>query len=147
MNRMVSARSVEWARWILLFAFGGFLGNFIFSLADHAVNGFFFPVEWTPVIASALAVGFLCIPLFMRVSEPFIRLCFGILLLEGVVGIWGFALHTIGNLRGPSTRAFDNFIFGAPAIAPLLFPNLMLLGLIGLWQLWNTEYPRSALSA
>lgn len=26
------------------------------------------------------------------------------------------------------------FIYGAPAMAPLLFPNLMLLGVIGLWQ-------------
>jgi len=147
MNRMVDAESAEWARWILLFTLGGFFGNFIFSLADHAVNGFFFAVEWTPVIASALAVGFLCIPLFMRVSAPFIGACFGVMLLEGVVGVWGFLLHTIGNLHGPSLNAFDNFIFGAPAIAPLLFPNLMLLGIIGLWQLRNTEYRRDSVPA
>ncbi|HKD10149.1 MAG TPA: hypothetical protein VKB79_29845 [Bryobacteraceae bacterium] len=147
MNRMVNAESVEWAHWILLFTLGGFFGNFIFSLADHAANGFFFAVEWTPVFASALAIGFLCIPVFMRVSTLFINVCFGVLLLEGVVGVWGFALHTIGNLRGPSTHAYDNFIFGAPAIAPLLFPNLMLLGLIGLWQLRNTEYRQGTLPA
>jgi hypothetical protein len=29
---------------------------------------------------------------------------------------------------------FDNFIYGAPPMAPLLFPNLMMLG-IGLWQM------------
>jgi hypothetical protein len=140
MNRMVDAESAEWAHWILLFTLGGFFGNFIFSLADHAANGFFFVVEWTPVAASAVAIGFLCVPLFTRVSASFIRVCLGVLVLEGVVGVWGFALHTIGNLRGPSTHAFDNFIFGAPAIAPLLFPNLMLLGVIGLWQLKNTGY-------
>jgi hypothetical protein len=43
MNRMVNAKSVEWAQWVLLLTLGGFVGNFIFSLADHAGNDFFFP--------------------------------------------------------------------------------------------------------
>src|SRR5215471_12425061 len=55
MNRMVDSESVEWARWILLFTMGGFIGNFVFSLADHAGNGFFFEVEWVPVASSAVA--------------------------------------------------------------------------------------------
>jgi hypothetical protein len=46
-------------------------------------------------------------------------------------------LHAMGNLQGPSVHAFDNFIYGAPPMAPLLFPNLMVLGIIGLWQLRN----------
>jgi hypothetical protein len=41
----------------------------------------------------------------------------------------------MANLRGPSVHAFDNFIHGAPPMAPLLFPNLMVLGIIALWQL------------
>ena len=139
MNRMVDAESVEWAQWVLLFTLGGFMGNFGFSLMDHAANGFFFPMEWTPVVASALAVGFLTVPLLMRVSRQFIDLCAAVLLLEAAIGLWGFILHAEGNLRGPSIHAFDNFVYGAPPMAPLLFPNLMLLGIIGLWQLRNSE--------
>jgi len=135
MNRMVDSESVEWTQWILLFTLGGYLGNFVFSLADHAGNGFFFHVEWVPVIASALAVGFLSVPLFTRVSRVFIDLSALVLVLEAGVGLWGFVLHTMGNLEGPSIHAFDNFIYGAPPMAPLLFPNLMVLGIIGLWQL------------
>lgn len=135
MNRMVNSESVEWARWILLFTMGGFIGNFIFSLADHAGNGFFFAVEWVPVAASAVAIGFLCVPLLIRVSRLFVDVTAAILVVEAGVGLWGFALHTMGNLRGPSVHAFDNFIYGAPPMAPLLFPNLMVLGIIGLWQL------------
>jgi hypothetical protein len=138
MNRMVDSESVEWAQWILLFTVGGFIGNFTFSLADHAANGFFFPVEWVPVVASAVAVGFLCVPLLTRVSRVFIDLTAAILILESVVGLWGFILHTSANLQGPSVHAFDNFICGAPPMAPLLFPNLMVLGIIGLWQLRNS---------
>ena len=79
MNRMVDPDSREWAHWVLLFALGGFTGNFVFSLADHAANGFFRSVEWIPVVASAIAVGFLIAPLLMRVTRPFIDLCATIL--------------------------------------------------------------------
>ena len=139
MNRMVDADSLEWAQWVVLLTLGGFVGNFIFSLADHAANGFYFPLEWTPVVASSLGVGFLTVPLLMRISRPFIDLCAALLLIEAAVGLWGFVLHTEANLKGPSIHAFDNFVYGAPPMAPLLFPNLMLLGIIGLWQLRNSD--------
>jgi hypothetical protein len=135
MNRMVDPEAREWAQWVLLLALGGFVGNFVFSLADHAGNGFFNPLEWVPVAASAIAVGFLAVPLLLPVSRRYIELSAGILLLEAGVGVWGFALHVAGNLRGPSIHAFENFIYGAPPMAPLLFPNLVLLGMIALWRL------------
>ena len=135
MNRMVDPESIEWAQWVLLLTLGGFIGNFVFSLADHAGNGFFNRLEWVPVVASACAVGVLAVPLAMRVSRKYIDLCAAVLVLEAGVGLWGFVLHAAGNLRGPSLHAFDNFIYGAPPMAPLLFPNMMVLGIIGLWQL------------
>jgi hypothetical protein len=134
-NRMVDPASKEWAQWVLLFTLGGFFGNFVFSLSDHAQNNFFNSLEWAPVVASAVAVGFLGVPLLLRVERPFIDLCLVVLLAEAAVGIWGFALHALGNLRGPSIHAFDNFIYGAPPLAPLLFPNLVILGIIALWSL------------
>src|SRR5689334_22647022 len=48
MNRMVDRRSEEWPRWVLLLGLGGVVGNFIFSLTDHAQNGFFHKTEWIP---------------------------------------------------------------------------------------------------
>lgn len=134
-NRMVDPASKEWAQWVLLFTLGGFLGNFVFSLSDHAQNNFFNSLEWVPVVASAVAVGLLVVPLLLRVGRRFIDLCLVVLLAEAAVGIWGFALHALGNLRGPSIQAFDNFIYGAPPLAPLLFPNLVILGIIALWSL------------
>jgi hypothetical protein len=139
MNRMVDSESIEWAQWVLLFTLGGFVGNFVFSVADHAQNGFYYPLEWVPVTASAIGIGFLAIPLLMRVSREFIDLCTAVLLLEAAVGLWGFLLHTSANLHGPSIHAFDNFVNGAPPMAPLLFPNLMVLGIIALWQLRNSR--------
>jgi hypothetical protein len=135
MNRMVNSESLEWAQWVLFFTLGGFFGNFILSLSDHAANGFFYSLEWAPVVASAIAIGFLGVSVLSRVSLSYIGLCGAILLLEAGVGVWGFVLHAESNLQGPSVHPFDNFVYGAPPMAPLLFPNLALLGIIGLWQL------------
>ena len=134
MNRMVDPESLEWTQWVQLFTLGGFLGNFVFSLSDHAENGFYNHLEWVPVIASAAAVGFLAVPLLVKISRNFIYLSGAILLLEAAVGVWGFALHALANLGGPSIHPFDNFVYGAPPMAPLLFPNLVMLGFIALWR-------------
>lgn len=135
LNRMLDDNTVAWAQWVLFLALGGFVGNFVFSLSDHAENGFFRPVEWVPVVASALAVGFLFTPLLIRVSRTFFSLCALMLLGEAAVGVWGFILHAAHNLHGPSVHPFDNFIYGAPPMAPLLFPNLVALALIAVWRL------------
>ncbi len=134
-NRMVESNTVEWAQWILFLTLGGFVGNFVFSLSDHAENGFFNRLEWIPVVASALAVGFLATCLVSRQPRNFVGLCGAVLLLESAVGVWGFLLHADRNLAGPSTHLFKNLIYGAPPMAPLLFPNLAVLGLIALLQL------------
>ncbi len=137
MNRMVEPESTEWAYWVLLLALGGFLGNFVFSVTDHAQNGFYHMTEWIPVFSSALAVGFLLAPFLVSVERRFLRLCVYVLLLQAAVGVLGFALHTLANLEGLSSSMFENFVYGAPAMAPLLFPNLVLLALIGLWKLFQ----------
>ena len=135
MNRMVDAQSREWAEWTLFFALGGFAGNFGLTLSDHAENGFFRTTEWAGVWASAVAVGFLLTPLLMQVSKKFILFCAAILVAEAGVGIWGFLLHASANLHGPSTQLVKNLTFGAAPFAPLLFPNLALLGFIALWRM------------
>jgi hypothetical protein len=141
MNRMVRSDAPEWPQWVVLMALGGFAGNFLFSLTDHAQNGFFHWTEWIPVVSSAFAVGFLVTPFLTPVGRRFLRLCGVILLVQAGVGLLGFYLHTAANLRGTSARWLDNFIEGAPALAPLLFPNLVLLAGIGLW-VWDRSTAR-----
>ncbi len=135
MNRMVAVPSKDWAYWVLLFALGGFAGNFILSLTDHAINGFFRHAEWIPVISSAFAVGFLLVPFFTQVTGRYWVFCAVVLLLQAAVGIAGFYFHSAANLMGPSTSLLQNSINGAPPFAPLLFPNLVILALIGLQAL------------
>jgi hypothetical protein len=135
MNRMVDSQSEEWPRWVLLMGLGGVVGNFVFSLTDHAQNGFFHETEWIPVASSALAVGFLAAIYITPVTRRYLALCAVVLLIQVAVGLLGFYLHNRANLNGPSGDKFDNFILGAPALAPMLFPNLALLCGIGLWVL------------
>jgi hypothetical protein len=145
MNRMVDRQSEEWPRWVLLMGLGGVVGNFIFSLTDHAQNGFFHKTEWIPVASSALCVGFLLTIYITPVTRRFLALCAIVLLIQVAVGLLGFALHNRANLHGPSADRFDNFVFGAPALAPMLFPNLAMLCGIALWVL-RDHIPKSEAS-
>lgn len=134
-NRMVQARTAEWARWVLLLALGGFFGNFVLSLTDHASNGFFARTEWIPVISSAFATGFLIVPLVLTVTRRFLDACVVVMLGQALVGVLGFYFHLRANLIEPGHSLFDRLVNGAPPMAPLLFPNLVGLALIGLWAL------------
>ena len=132
-NRLVEPDTLEWAQWILLLGLGGFAGNFVFSLTDHAQNAFFNPLEWIPVVSSALAVGFLLVPFLVRITLPYLWLCAAVLAVQAAVGIAGFLLHLAADLHQPALTLFERVLSGAPPMAPLLFPNLVLLALIALW--------------
>jgi hypothetical protein len=135
LNRMAAARSMEWTRWVILLATGGFFGNFVLCLTDHATNGFFLKTEWVPVVSSALATGFLIVPVLMPVTRRYLDLCLAVLGLQALVGVIGFGLHLWMNYNTPANSLFEKSVYGAPPLAPLLFPNLVALAMIGLWNL------------
>ena len=135
LNRLERVESRDWGRWVVVLALGGFIGNFALSLADHAQNGFFEPIEWIPVVAAAVAVGFL-LPVSAGVTDRvFLQLCVALMAIEAVVGVAGFGLHLSADLTSAATTVREKFVHGAPIFAPLLFPNLALLATLGLWHL------------
>ena len=142
MNRMVDAETTEWPLWVIFLALGGFVGNFIFSVTDHAQNGFYDRTEWIPVVSSALAMGFLFVPLVMKINRAYLRICAGVMLFQAAVGLLGFVLHVRADIYGVGPTLFDRIVFGAPIFAPMLFPDLVLLAFIGLWVLYQ-ELPAS----
>lgn len=121
----------------------GFLGNFILSLADYAENGFFVWTEWIPVAASALAFTFLATVVLVETGVAFLRSCAGVLILQALVGLLGFALHLWFNLHGGTSGLREVFVNRAPAFAPLRFTNLALLGGLGIWAASMTRGGRS----
>src|SRR5690242_3058322 len=139
MNRMVADDRRDWALWVIFFALGGFVGNFIFSLTDHAQNGFFHRTEWIPVVSSALAVGFLLVPLVCRVNRAFLSVCGLVLLVQVAVGTLGFFFHALADWHNIEPTLFLRIVHGAPIFAPTLFCDLAGLAGIGLWRLWTLD--------
>ena len=133
-NRPSGARMQEWARWVIFLAMAGLFGNFVLTLADHSDNAFFNPTEWIAVISSAFTFTAVLMIFMIPVSRRYLKFCSAVLGVDAGVGILGFILHTRANLEGPSTFV-NNMRFVTPPIAPLLFPTLVSLTLIGLWVL------------
>ena len=131
LNRQHSLADDEWSRWILFLTLGGFTGNFLLSLLDHAQNNFFHFTEWIPVIGSAIAMGFLCVSVKRGLPGSFYRLLNLIMLIQIIIGVAGFYFHFMTNVNGPAEEWTRNFIWGTPTFAPLLFTNLGILGLLG----------------
>ena len=131
-NRMVPPRTREWAQWVLLLALGGFVGNFVISLTDHAQNGFFRRAEWIPVVSSACAIGFLLVPFAIEVTASYLRLCAAILCVQVLVGVTGSLLHLSADVYQPGATLVERIVSGAPPMAPLLFVNLSILAGIAL---------------
>lgn len=141
LDRMVDARTVDWARWVVFLALGGFVGNFVLTLADHAQNGFFRPSEWIGVVASAWAVSSLCAVLVVSDNRPLLRLALAIMGAQVVVALLGFYLHAMADLRSPAESLWDRFLYGAPLFAPLLFADLAMLASLGIWGVARSLSP------
>ena len=120
---------------MIFLALGGFLGNFVLSLTDHAQNGFFDSREWIAVIAAAFAVGGLLAALVDYGNRAYLWLCQCLMLVEIVVGFLGWYYHIRAILRSPMSSLWDKLLYSAPVFAPLLFANLAILGMLGLWGL------------
>ena len=132
MHHTIDEASLEWGRWLLVMACAGFLGNFVLSLCDHAQNGFFNWREWIPVYVSAMAAGFLMTAIARPHNSPFLIACLLILGLNVLTGLVGFYLHLSANLHAAAPTLKESFLYGAPVLAPLLFPNLAVLGSLGI---------------
>lgn len=142
LNRMVPSESSEWPRWVVLLALGGWVGNFVLSLTDHAQNAFFYQTEWIPVCSSALAVGALLVAIADYRNRVYLQLCIGLMVIETLVGIIGWILHLMAIAKSPMDTVWDRIIYSAPVFAPLLFADLALLAIIGL----GTMYARASTS-
>ena len=137
LNNLIPDTEPEWAKWVVFLALCGWCGNFILSVLDHAQNGFFNITEWLPVITSALASSSLGTLLCMQRKQRFITFSITVLCLNIIIGVVGFFLHLAADLNVPALQDTEKLLYGAPLFAPLLFPNLSLLALLGIWKLYH----------
>lgn len=134
LNRMVDSDQLEWGQWLIFLGLGGFAGNFLLALLDHAQNGFFSRAEWIPVFSSAVAIGFLASTFFGKVSRRFFDIALVIMGVQAMVGALGFYYHGMAVKSGIASSFFENLITVAPIFAPLLFANLAFLSGVGIWD-------------
>ena len=148
-----------------IFAFG----NLAFLALDiylaHRVNDFAHPAEWIPIYFSAtvplllipgiirrrhndrlsrkagfaVGVSSILVAVVRQLDRQLHRACVFVMGLHILVGVLGFALHATADIHGPADSVRDNFIYGAPVFAPLLFWNLAILAIIGLWEMLALE--------
>jgi glucan phosphoethanolaminetransferase (alkaline phosphatase superfamily) len=113
----------------------GVLAATLSSVMDHARTHFQNPWLWLPtaagVLGTVVAVTMGAIEKRRR-SDLFTYA--GVMLLLMLVGIIGAVLHVETNLSVGGSIVVERFIRGAPLMAPLLFANMGLLGLLVLFD-------------
>jgi hypothetical protein len=107
------------------------LATVLSSVLDHARTNFANPWLWLPTVLGVFAT---LVTFAMGASSKFTRAdlityiaTMGLLMLVGLLGAF---LHLERNLVSQGTLLGERFLRGAPMLAPLLFANMGLLGLI-----------------
>lgn len=113
----------------------GILATLISSVLDHARTGFENPWLWIPTalgtFGTVVAVGLASAQQIRRGDLIVFMLAMLMLMLVGAVGL---ALHVSVNLTSHGSIVGERFLRGAPFLAPLLYANMGMLGLISLLE-------------
>lgn len=109
----------------------GVLIALVSSVFDHMRGGFENPWLWIPTLSGVFGVtvaamlGLLQSP--RRADLTIYALAMGLLL---VVGPLGFVLHVLNDMGVGGTIVIERFLRGAPVLAPMVFANMGLLGVL-----------------
>jgi len=109
----------------------GTLATLISSVLDHARTPFTNPWLWLPTAVGifAIAVAFMMF-LYEEVEKADLIVYVVAMVLLLLVGLVGLGLHIGENLTTEGFVVQERFIRGAPFLAPTLFSNLGLIGLL-----------------
>jgi hypothetical protein len=107
------------------------LATVISSVLDHARLNFADPWLWLPTGAGVFGtVTAVTLAALDRPTRADLLIYTGAMLLLIVVGGIGAILHVQANLTSAGLVTVERFLRGAPVLAPLLFANVGLLGLL-----------------
>jgi hypothetical protein len=107
------------------------LATVVSSVLDHARTNFANPWLWLPTAVGLFAT-FVCVALgaFTKATRGDLITFFITMILMILVGLIGAYFHLERNLTEQGIFLDERFLRGAPMLAPLLFANMGLLGLI-----------------
>jgi hypothetical protein len=111
----------------------GSLATVTSSVLDHARTEFTNPWLWVPTMIGIFATVVAVVLGALENSSPGdILTYFTAMMLMILVGITGFLLHISEDLTTQGSIVLERFLRGAPPLAPLLFADIGVLGLIAL---------------
>lgn len=111
----------------------GTLATLISSVLDHARTDFSNPWLWLPTAVGVFATGAAFgLAVSDRPGRKDLWIYLTAMVLLVVVGLVGMGLHIGENLTSEGLVVSERFIRGAPFLAPTLYSNLGLLGLLAL---------------
>lgn len=111
----------------------GLLATTISSVLDHARVNLDNPWVWLPTAAGIFAVAVAAMLGFIaRPSRNDLVIYTAAMVIMCLVGIVGFALHVNTNLIANGSILLERFVRGSPFLAPLVFANWGLIGLVAL---------------
>lgn len=109
------------------------LATLISSVLDHARFGFDNAWVWLPVTAALFGFSTaLYLGIAARPSAGDIAAHGTAMLLLIAVGLIGFVLHSGSSLTSAGAIVIERFLRGSPLLAPLLFCNVGVMGLLAL---------------
>jgi hypothetical protein len=117
-------------RWLLLVTSFWFLATALVAYFDHARTGFENIYTWFPFYIGVFAA---LVLFFQSYSYPERKLSFLLcitLILSFIVGLMGFAFHLSVDLAGRGIFQWSRVFYQAPGLAPLLFCDLGLWGIL-----------------
>lgn len=109
----------------------GSLATVISSVLDHARTDFTNPWLWVPTAVGLFSVIVSVAIAAVRVPTPgdlYIYVAAMVMMI--LVGVAGIILHINQNLIAEGTIVGERFLRGAPFLAPLLFADMGMLGLV-----------------
>ena len=109
----------------------GTLATLISSVLDHARTDFLNPWLWLPTAVGVFsAVVAFVLVLFKEIKKQDLVVYVAAMGLMMAVGLIGLVLHISENLTAEGLVIQERFIRGAPFLAPTLYANMGLLGLL-----------------
>ncbi|MCB9436727.1 MAG: hypothetical protein H6673_06995 [Anaerolineales bacterium] len=112
----------------------GLLAATVSSFMDHGRTDFENIFVWIPVVFGVFgSVVTVLMAVYEKRTSSDYFIFFWTMMLMVLVGVMGFGLHVNTDLaEGTGEVLRDRFIRGAPPLAPLLFANMGLLGIISM---------------
>lgn len=107
------------------------LATVLSSVLDHARTNFANPWLWLPTLLGSFGVLITtAMGAYDRLERKDLITFIVVMAMMGLVGMLGAFFHIEYNLTGQGAILGERFIHGAPILAPLLYANMALLGLI-----------------